>query len=280
MNRNRITAIGQDLQSGEIYLSPGNKQEVNYFWGGTLRASNSSIAILNIFIEGQPLGQFYGLKSAGIVQEGEDWPGFGDGAKAAPGEVKYLDLNGNGCIDDDDRTLIGDPNPDFTFGFNTSLTWKGLTLTADFNGTYGNDIYNNNLSADLATNVASTSTLVNNVRADAYRNAWSPRNPSGTAPRLDYSADQNYITDRYVEDGSYLRLAHLSLSYRIPLKGKNAFLKGLSLGFSCGNVFVATSYSGWDPEVNSFGADIRRMGVDIGSYPNTRSFTGDIKFTF
>lgn len=281
VNRNRITAIGQDLQSGEIYLSPGNKKEVNYFWGGTLRSSTSSIAILNIFIEGQPLGQFYGLKSAGIVQEGEDWPGFGDGNKAAPGDVKYLDLNGNGCIDDDDRTIIGDPNPDFTYGFNTSFTWKGLTLSADFNGSFGNDIYNNNLSSDLATNVSSTSTLVNNVRADAYYNAWSSRNPSGTAPRLGYSADQNYITDRFVEDGSYLRLAHLSLSYKIPMKkSKTAFLRGLSVGVSCGNVFVATAYSGWDPEVNSFGADIRRMGVDVGSYPNTRSFTGDIKFTF
>ena len=181
VNRNRITAIGQDLQSGEIYLSPDNKQEVNYFWGSTLRASTSSIAILNIFIEGQPLGQFYGLKSAGIVQQGEDWPGFGDGNKAAPGDVKYLDINGNGCIDDDDRTIIGDPNPDFTFGFNTSLTWKGLTLTADFNGSFGNDIYNNNLSADLATNVSSSSTLVNNIRADAYRNAWSPLNQIGRA---------------------------------------------------------------------------------------------------
>lgn len=281
VNRNRITAIGEDIQRGEIYLSPGNKREVNYFWGGTLRASTSSIAILNIFIEGQPLGQFYGLKSAGIVQEGEDWPGFGDGAKAVPGDVKYLDLNGNGCIDDDDRTLIGDPNPDFTFGFNTSFTWKGLTLAADFNGAYGNDIYNNNLSQDLATNVATSATRVHNIRSDAFRNAWSSFNRGGKAPRLGYSEDQNYITDRYVEDGSYLRLANLSLSYRIPLKKKkNAFLKGLSVGASCGNVFVATAYSGWDPEVNSFGADIRRMGVDVGSYPNTRSFTGDIKFTF
>ncbi len=281
VNRNRIVAIGQDLQRGDIYLTPDNLQEVNYFWGSTLRASTSSIAILNIFIEGQPLGQFYGLKSAGIVQQGEDWPGFGDGNKAAPGDVKYVDINGNGCIDDDDRTIIGDPNPDFTFGFNTSLTWKGLTLTADFNGSFGNDIYNNNLSADLATNVSSSSTLVNNIRADAYRNAWSPLNQGGTAPRLGYSADLNYITDRYVEDGSYLRLARLSLSYKIPVKkNTTSFLKGFSVGFSCGNVFVATSYSGWDPEVNSFGADIRRMGVDVGSYPNTRSFTGDLKFTF
>lgn len=280
VNRNRIAFIGQDIQSGELYLSPGNKQNVNYFWGSTLRASSSNIAILNVFIEGQPVGQFYGLKSDGIVQAGEDWPGFGEGAKAKPGDVKYLDLNGNGCIDDDDRTLIGDPNPDFTFGFDTSFTWKRLTLTANFSGSFGNDIYNNNLSRDLSTNVATTSTNVHNIRSNAYRNAWSQMNPSGTSPRLQYAEDQNYITDRYVEDGSYLRLANLSLSYKIPFKKKGLAIKGLSVGVSCGNVFVATRYSGWDPEVNSFGTDIRRMGVDIGSYPNTRSFTGDIKFTF
>jgi len=279
VNRNQITSIGQDIQSGEIYLAPGNKQNVNYFWGSTIRASSSNIAILNIFIEGQPLGQFYGLKSAGIVQDGEDWPGFGEGAKAQPGDVKYMDLNGNGCIDDDDRTIIGNPNPDFTYGFNTSFTWRRLTLTATFNGSYGNDIYNYNLSQDLATYVSTSTISVHNIRSDAYRDAWSLTNKNGSKPRLQYNEDNNYITDRYVEDGSYLRMSNLSLSYKIPFKKKSA-IKGLAIGASCGNVFVVTAYSGWDPEVNSFGSDISRMGIDIGSYPNTRSYTFDLKFTF
>ena len=281
LNRNRITSIGRDIQRGELYIAPRDKRDVNYFWGGTIRASSSNIAVLNIFIEGQPLGQFYGLKSAGIVQTGEDWPGFGEGAKARPGDVKYLDLNGNGSIDDDDRTIIGDPNPDFTFGFNTSVSWKNLTLSADFNGCYGNDIYNHNLTSDLNTNSTSTENWVRNIRTEAYRDAWSQTNPGGRHPALGYSEDNAYITDRYVEDGSYLRLANLALSYKIPLRKRNtSFVKALSVGVSCSNLFVLTSYSGWDPEVNSFGADIRRMGVDAGSYPNTRAYNGSVKFTF
>lgn len=280
-NRNRIAEIGADIQSGDIYLTPDNKQTVNYFWGSTLRSSSSNIAILNIFIENQPMGLFYGLKSNGIVQSGEDAPGFGAGAKAQPGDVKYVDINKNGYIDDDDRTIIGNPNPDFTFGFNTSLSWKNFTLTADFNGSYGNDIYNNNLSHDLNTNATATTSTVKNVRYSAYHEAWSLTNQGGAYPRLGYNEDTNYITDRYVEDGSYLRLANVALSYRVPFKkNTKCFIKGLNLGASCGNVFVWTKYSGWDPEVNSFGADIRRMGVDVGSYPRTRTYSFDVKFTF
>lgn len=279
VNRNRITEIGEDIQSGTIYIAPGDPRDVNYFWGSSLRVSTSNISVLNIFIEDQPMALFYGLKSAGIVQTGEDWPGFGTGGKAKPGDVKYLDLNGNGVIDDDDRTIIGDPNPDFTFGFSTSFTYKRLSLVADFDGSYGNDIYNNNLSMDLNTNYTAAATSVRNIRADAYRDAWSETNTGGTKPRLHYSDDQTYVTDRYVEDGSYLRLANLSLSYRIPLKKKEV-LKGMALGVSCGNLLVLTKYSGWDPEVNSFGSDIKRMGVDVGSYPRARTFTFDLKFTF
>lgn len=280
VNRNRITEIGADIQSSEIYLTPTDKQNVNYFWGSTLRSSSSNIAILNIFIENQPMGLFYGLKSDGIVQEGEDWPGFGAGNKAVPGDVKYLDLNGNGCIDDDDRTIIGNPNPDFTYGFNTSFRWKGFTLSADFNGSFGNDVYNNNLSQDLRTNVSSTASTVKNILAPAYKEAWSVTSREAAYPRLGYAEDQNYITDRYVEDASFLRIANLSLSYRIPKRKNAKILKGFSVGASCGNLFVFTKYSGWDPEVNSFGSDTKRMGVDVGSYPQSRSYVLDLKFTF
>lgn len=277
-NQNKITNIGADIQTQEIYLSEGNKQVCNFFWGSMMRSSTATTSVLNIFVEGQPMGMFYGFKTLGVVKEGEDWPGIGSSSadRAKPGDVKYVDINGNGYIDDDDRTLIGNPNPLFTFGFNTSFTWKNLSISADFNGSYGNKIYNNNLYVDL--NTLPTSTVVVNVKRTAYIDAWSPKNPDGTQPRLQY--DDQYISDRYIEDGSFLRMSNLSLSYRIPIKKKNFFLRAMSLGASVGNVFVLTKYSQWDPEVNSYGSDITRMGVDSGSYPGQRSYSFDLKFTF
>lgn len=276
LNRNRITFIGNGVERGDIYLAPGDKRTCNYFWGDTVRSSVSSLAVLNIFIEGQPMGQFYGFKTLGIVQEGEDWPGIGStGGRAKPGDVKYLDINGNGYIDDDDRTIIGDPNPDFTYGFNTSFSWKGLSLSASFNGSFGNEIYNANNYSEF--NTSKSGNRPYNVRREAFFGAWSPTNTETVYPRLEYNDE--YISDRYVEDGSFLRLSSLSLSYRIPLK-KKKILKGLDLGVSAGNLFVWTKYSEWDPEVNSFGSNIKRMGVDMGSYPSARSVSADIKFTF
>ncbi len=280
-NRNRITDIGSDVQSGKLYLSESNLQECNYFWGSTLRSSSSNLAVLNIFIEGQPMGLFYGFKSDGIVQNGEQWPAIGtDPSKhAQAGDVKYLDLDGNGCIDDNDRTIIGNPNPDFIFGFNTSFKWKGLNLSMDFNGSFGNQIYNINNYSDFNTHISTlSSTLVKNVRKEAYFDAWSPLNTSAKHPRLDY--DDEFFSDRFVEDGSYLRLSRLSLSYLWNIRKKGFFLRSINFGASFGNVFVISKYGGWDPEVNSFGKDVSRMGVDSGSYPSARSYSFDLKFTF
>lgn len=276
-NRGRITYIGDGIERKEIYLTPDNKQTCNFFWGETIRSSTSNIAVLNIFIEGQPMGQFYGFKALGVVQEGEDWPGVASsGGKAKPGDVKYMDINGNGVIDDDDRTIIGNPNPDFTYGFNTSLSWKGLTVTASFNGSFGNDVYNANNFTEY--NTSKSGSRPYNVRREAFFEAWSPTHTNTVFPRLEYTDD--FISDRYVDNGSYLRLANLSIRYDFRFRNKNLFIKGVGAGVSAGNLFVVTKYGGWDPEVNSFGSDLKRMGVDMGSYPNSRSFSLDLKFTF
>lgn len=279
LNRNRITDIGADIENGDIYFGEGDKRNCNYFWGSMVRSSTSTSAVLNIFIEGQPMGMFYGLKTKGIVQEGEDWPGVGTSpVKAQPGDVKYVDMDGNGYIDENDRTIIGNPNPDFTFGFNTSFSWKALRVSADFNGSFGNDIYNYNLYADLNTTHKTYS--LRNVRSNAYYQAWRPGSPSNEYPRLQY--DDTYLSDRFVESGSYLRLSNLSVSYTFNFakKNKNAILRLLSLGASFGNLFVVTDYTYWDPEVNSYGSDISRMGMDSGSYPAQRTYSLDVKLTF
>jgi hypothetical protein len=228
---------------------------------------------LNIFIEGQPMGLFYGYKMDGIVQTGEtDVPGFSSDEKRKPGQIKYKDLNGNGYIDVGDRTIIGNPLPLFTYGFNTSLSYRGFTLAVAFNGAYGFDIFNMNNIQDYET------TYEKNARRVAVKNAWSETNPSNQWPAL--GEVDTHFSDRYVEDGSYLRLSDLALSYNVPLNKKNKVLHGLNVGLSAGNLVVWTKYSGYSPFSNSFGSNVKRMGVDLNSAPYPKSVSVDLKFTF
>ena len=275
-NRNKIIDIGDGKSSSTLRIDDkGNTVEAAYFLGSSL--TNSSPAI-NIFAEGQPLGLFYAYVFDGIVQEGETGPGFSSGATRGPGYIKYKDLNGNGYIDSGDRCVVGDPNPDFIYGFNTSIRWRQLTLSAAFNGSYGNDIFNLNLNSDW--NISNTST---NILKEAYVNAWTPENKSNEWPALGTMTAEDHTdrySDRYIEDGSYLKLANLTLAYDIMFKRKTSVLQGLNIGATVSNVFVLTKYSGWDPAVNSYGNNLMKMGVDFGSYPQMRTYTINLKLIF
>ena len=117
---------------------------------------------------------------------------------------------------------------------------------------------------------------------DAWKKAWTPENTDTRYPALGMIRANDYkkFSDFYLEDGTYLRLANIALSYEIPVKKGATVLKGANVGVSVNNAYVWTKYSGWDPEVNSYGTNIRKMGVDQGSYPNNRSFSFDVKLTF
>lgn len=276
-NRNKILNVGESGDSGEIYLSPGDKRQVNYFTGEQLQSSGN-ISPLNIFVEGQPMGLFYGFIVDGIVQENETGPGFNPGETRGPGYIKYADLNGNGYIDDGDKTIIGNPLPLFTYGLNTSISYKFITLSADFYGVYGNDIFN--LNSVQEYDVYSTT---KNVSSIAVANAWTPENRSNRWPGIGKisSTDDGRFSTRTVEDGSYLKLSNLSLSFSVPInKRKTKFLRGLDLGLSCTNVFIISRYSGWSPTNNSFGSSISRMGVDLSTTPIPRGYNFDVKFLF
>ena len=273
-NRNRILSMGDATSKGKIYLPDGKQIETNYFLGAEM--SGTAATTVNIFMEGYPMGLFYAYKTDGIVQIGqEDGPGLSKGETLGIGSYRYVDMNGNGYIDDADRTIVGDPNPDFTYGFDTELSWKGLSLSMNFVGSYGNDIFNLNNLREWYT--SSTT----NVSRTALKNAWTPENTDTKFPAIGKvgSAELDKYKDVFVEDGSYLRLANVSLSYNIPLKSKKV-LKRMNIGVSAGNVFVFTKYGGWDPDVNTFGSNLMRMGVDFNSYPSARSYSFDLKFTF
>ena len=280
-NRNSIVSLGANGDGGEIFLTPDNKQNCAYYYGAKMGNGNFLNSTVNIFIEGQPIGLFYGYSTDGIVQEGETGiPITSGGASRGPGSIKYRDLNENGYLDDGDKTVIGDPNPDFTYGFSTSFTWKDLTLSASFDGSYGNDITNANLVQETMITTATNSSY-SNIRREAYLNAWTPENPGNYWPKLNGMAQEElkFMTDRWVEDASFLRISNVTLSYRIPLP-KNKVVRNMSVGVSGRNLYVFTKYSGWDPEVSSYGNSMEKIGVDFGSYPTARTYSFDLKFTF
>ena len=278
-NRNKILSIDPSgRNSAYLYIEPGKPaQNVEYFTGSTLSNTTVCKDYVNIFIAGQPMGLFYAMPTDGLVGEGKQGIPLetDQNAPRPEGSINYIDTNGDKVISSLDRCVVGDPNPDFTYGFNTSFSLYGVKLTLDFVGSYGNDIYNLNRMND--SNV--TSSTYNKLRESVF-DAWTPNNKNAKYPALNAlkSADLNWASDRFVEDGSYLRLSNVSISYSIPLP-KKSILRGLSIGFSGKNLYVWTKYSGWDPEVNSFGS-VMRKAVDVGSYPGARTYMCDIKFTF
>ena len=191
------------------------------------------------------------------------------------GQIRYVDTNGDGVISELDRVIIGDPNPDFTFGLHTSLRYRNLNMKMTFTGVAGNEIYNVNKIFDTYVNG-----ITRNLSRRAVADAWSETNTDTWYPSITgmTARDIQWISDRYVEDGSYLRLSDLTISYNVPLK-RAKLVKGLTVSITGSNLAVWTRYSGWDPDVNSF-ATARLTGADMGSYPTARSFRMDVKLNF
>lgn len=246
--------------------------EVGY-WGQNVGNNTYTKFPANVFLVNHSIGLFMGYQTNGILQqelydspEYQQKPLEMNGTKLQPGDILYVDQNGDGVIDGKDRVVIGNPNPDFTFALNASARYSNFTLSMVFNGVVGNDIINANLIDETDVKNAN-----NNVRKDAYFKAWTAENCSNAYPRLGYQP-MGVLNDRYVENGSYLRLAQLSLDYRLNFK-KSKLIKGLTLNFTASNVFTITNYSGYDPDVNTFVNSADLMGVDLTSYPSARNFT-------
>lgn len=244
----------------------------------------------NAFLQGEAPGLFWGYVTQGIVQT-EDITADGvkyikpdgtegtyktfSGKNPTAGDVKFVDINGDGKVDANDRTIIGDPNPDFTYGFQTSISWKSLTLTASFNGVQGRDILNTGIRYTGTPGQKS-----NNITRDAFHGMWTAETPSNLYPSSSYVVE-SVVMDRYVEDGSYLRCEDITLNYVLPKSWmKTIGFQNASVYASVKNAFIITDYSGYDPEVNSFAFDGLRPGVDMNSYPKPRSFVFGVNVTF
>jgi len=279
-NKTKIENLG--LIAGDILMpfesvnqgSGYGVQQIPSYLGNTPSRGNSIKFPINIFLEGHETGLFYGWKTDGIFKSGDTMYRI-NGAMSQPGDIKVLDLNGDGQVDLNDRTIIGNPNPDYIYGFNLNLSYKGFSLRALFNGTEGNDIVNGNMYR-----FGYAEGTYRNIIKEAWTDRWSADNPNGTYPRLGYSSNLFAAAmDRFVEDGSYLRLKNITLNYDIPLKPDN-FIDSANIYVTGSNLFTWTDYSGYDPEITSFMYDGLIQGVDWNNKPNSKSVLVGVNLTF
>lgn len=218
---------------------------------------------------GQPINVFYGFVQDGIFQTQQEVdnhavqvPGNDPATSTSPGDIRFRDLNSDGVINDDDRTFIGNPNPKFTYSLNNTLTFGNFDLSIFFQGVYGNDIFN-------ANRLYTENMSVTTNQSTAVLDRWRGPGTSNLIPRAVFGDpnNNNRQSTRYIEDGSYLRLKNVNLSYSLPVeKFKTSFFSSVRLYVSGQNLFTITDYSGFDPEVGP-------NGIDNNIYPITRTIT-------
>ena len=293
LNRNKV--IGLDTESSTIDKT---------FQVG------SDVSTVTRTSVGHPIGQFWGYKVIGRFDKAEDFY-YKDGngnvkAVALPegssigkdktwiGDYIFEDVNNDGVINNQDETNIGNPLPDFTYGIGNTFSWKGFDLTIFFSGSYGNDVinYNRRFLEDVrsnsnllgsAANYAKLGVIDANLPADDFRNLYVTNAGVTRLPRLSASSTNanNRMSDLYVEDGSYLRLQNISLSYTLPKNiVRKIKLENIKVYMNLQNVYTWTKYNGFDPEVGAMYGDALMTGLDYGRYPSPRIYTFGLNVSF
>jgi TonB-linked SusC/RagA family outer membrane protein len=296
LNRNKVLSLDSD--SGSLPQ--------------TLQIGSDVATVTNTVVD-KPIGQFWGYKVIGRFDKPEDFyyrdaegnvkpVALPKGASMATsptsggvfiGDYIYEDINNDGVIDDSDQTFIGNPEPKFTWGFGNTFSYKGFDLSIQFSGSYGNKIMNYQrrfLDITGATSNQLTTVLdyarlekIDAKGPEDYRN-YRVVNTSTIMPRLSTESGvnkNNRVSDAYVEDGSYIRLQNVSLSYTFPRKWiKNLFLTNAKIYCNIQNLFTITKYDGYDPEVGSLRGNALLNGVDYSRYPSPRIYTVGINLQF
>lgn len=216
-----------------------------------------------------PINVFYGYVTDGIFQNQSEVNTHAVQPGAEPGDIRFRDLNNDGVINDSDRTVIGNPNPSWLFSMNNSLSYKGFELSVFLQGIAGNKIYN-------ANNIDNTGMAAAYNQTTDVLKRWQGEGTSNSMPRAVFGdPNQNTrVSDRFVENGSYLRLKNITLSYTFPKQWlQKAQIENARLSLSCENVATITGYSGFDPEVSI-------NGIDQNRYPISRTFSLGLNFNF
>ena len=239
LNHNEITDMGSTSAGVTNDIIQGNENQ-------------------QILRRGESLGSFYGLRFAGIVQSDEDVSKLPtvNGHTPQPGDLKFVDTDGNKRIDGYDRQILGSVQPDLIFGWSTQVQWHRFDASLSLSGSLGNKVYN-----ALGRRLETTGDSYNVLRT--VKDSWTETNAANRLPEATRVRPFSYIDSRYVQDASYLKLRHLSLGYSVPLPKSAGF--SLKVTASASNLLTFTHYQGYDPEVSS--------GTDNGVYPSSRSFS-------
>lgn len=226
---------------------------------------------------GMPIGYFYGYKTAGVFQNQAEIDAYEgallNGNNTNPGDVIYVDNNNDGVIDAKDRTMIGDPHPDFTLGLSFNVEWKGIDLSVSGFGAFGQQIFK--CYRDFS------SSPLNNYTTDILKR-WTGEGSSNKYPRLASSSNSNWnkISSLYIEDGDYFKVQNITLGYDIAKAFKKFPLKTCRVYVTGQNLFTFTSYSGMDPEIGYGGGSGWAQGIDLGYYPSARTILFGVNLKF
>jgi TonB-linked SusC/RagA family outer membrane protein len=299
-----IGNVGQMTNTGvDVSLTTHNIVKPNFAWNTSLVFSHyknvlnklineaSSIDgklyydnyLITHTVPGYAVGTFWGLKTDGLFRTEADlassYPQFGYSVTQNEtwlGDVRFEDVNGDQVIDSKDLTFIGSPIPDFTFGLTNTFRYRDFDLSIFLQGSYGAEIFNF-MKWQLER--------MNNVYYNQSRTVmdrYTTDNTGGALPRFTFTNTNNTaMSDRYVEDGSYLRVQNITLGYKLP---KNLISKvkmnNLRVYVTVQNLYTFTNYTGFDPEVGAYNNSIRLMNVDAGHYPNPRTILGGVSVEF
>ncbi len=247
--------------------------------GGTLPGADRFSPTLTEV--GFPIGYFFGFVVDGIYQTEEEIdPEFAP--LAVPGDFRFRDVDGDGVLTDDDRTFIGSPIPDFTYGLNIKFEWKGFDVNAFIQGVQGNEIFSTIKQQTFQIPYFNGSGVTNSVTD--MLNRWTGPGTSNTIPRVAYNdLNGNYPRSStfYIEDGSFTRMRNLAIGYQLPPAIINRWgLSRLRFYASVQNLFTITDYSGFDPEIGDFNQNALTSGVDNGNYPVPRTYRAGVNIEF
>jgi TonB-linked SusC/RagA family outer membrane protein len=290
-NAGQMTNTGVDLS-----INSRNIQSKNFTWNTQLIFSHYKNVLDKLYapgiilfgksqafapvtltesIAGEPIGSFYGYVTDGLYRgEDELAKGPDQGLPVGVqglwlGDIRYKDLDGDGKITPADQTFIGNPNPKFTYGLTNSFSYKGFDLSIFLQGVYGSKIFNySRTETESLFNVYSN-------QLTTVMNRFTSENTNGALPRYNqYSQNNLKISDRFIEDGSYLRIQNVSLGYNLPVHWISKLkMTSFKVYVSGQNLYTFTKYSGYDPELGAFNSNVLAQNIDYGHYPNPRSVT-------
>ncbi|MDE5622364.1 MAG: TonB-dependent receptor [Alistipes sp.] len=288
VNRNEVLALNE-------------RSQVLYYGVGTYFSAAFSTA--SIVKEGQPMGVFYGYRTDGYfanerevleapvqVEDGNN-PGqnlFNKTSGVYVGDLRFQDLNKDGKIDANDQTVIGDPNPDFTFGWSNTFTYKNFDLSIGLNGVCGGDVLNiaryrtealNNQWDNQSRRVIDRARIATDPAGQPYlANPTTARTPRAALNDIN---GNNRMSDRWLEDGSYLRIQNITLGYTLPRRWVSKLgMQNLKVYCTLQNLYTWTGYSGYDPEVGAFNQSAAMQNYDMGRYPTPRMYILGVNIGF